>query len=153
MDSEAKGAGEQGRGGRRAPDSLDGALDALQGILERRRAAAATGATARQPPMVTEPATDVDELPVLEDVIIPGAAMSPLPPMPAARPAPSESRPLPSWDDLVKRLTSEAEVIIEECLQDAIARARKEIKARIKLHLDIVLPEILDEIRARDERR
>ena len=57
-----------------------------------------------------------------------------------------------SKDDLLKRLTSEVEVIIEETLSEALARLRKEIRARVKQHLDIVLPEVLEELMSRTRR-
>ena len=122
--------------------ALDGALDALQGILERQVV----------PPGPDEGGVD-DDLPVLDQVVIPGAGA------PATRPAavapreptteplwPTPPPALPAHDDLVKRLTSEVEVIIEEALAEAVGRARKEIRARVKQHLDIVLPEVLDEL-------
>lgn len=126
--------------------ALDGALDALQGMLERQR--------------VVPPGADLaEDLPVLDQVVIPGAGARgarPAPP-PSREPAPEHPWPtpppaLPAHDDLLKRLTSEVEVIIEETLSEALARVRKEIRARVKQHLDIVLPEVLEELMSRTRR-
>ncbi len=131
--------------------ALDGALDALQGILERQRVV---------PPGPDDGGPD-DDLPVLDQVVIPGAGAPAPRPAPAATPREPTTEPLwttpplalPAHDDLVKRLTSEVEVIIEEALAEALARARKEIRARVKQHLDIVLPEVLDELLSRSRGR
>jgi hypothetical protein len=131
--------------------ALDGALDALQGILERQRVV---------PPGPDDGGAD-DDLPVLDQVVIPGAGATAARPAATAPPREPTTEPLwptpppalPAHDDLVKRLTSEVEVIIEEALADALARARKEIRARVKHHLDIVLPEVLEELVTRSRGR
>ena len=131
--------------------ALDGALDALQGMLERQRVV---------PPGDDPEGADLaEDLPVLDQVVIPGAGARgarPAPP-PSREPAPERPWPtpppaLPAHDDLLKRLTSEVEVIIEETLSEALARLRKEIRSRVKQHLDIVLPEVLEELMSRTRR-
>ena len=171
----------QDKGGRREQpgspvEALDGVLDALQGMLERRHVVppgthghAADRATVPERGTPSHPA-DAEDLPVLDQVVIPGASLAspPGPVAPKREPArvvaappiepateplePLRAPTLPAYDDLVKRLMSEVEVIIENSLDDALARARKEIRARIKQHLDIVLPAILEELKARDVR-
>jgi hypothetical protein len=133
--------------------ALDGALDALQGMLERQRVV--------PPGAGAEDGGPDDDLPVLDQVVIPGAGAAA--PRPIATGAPREPTTEPLWatpppalpahDDLVKRLTSEVEVIIEEALAEALARARKEIRARVSQHLDIVLPEVLEELVTRSRGR
>ena len=126
---------------RDATESLDGALDALAGIIDRRHVVPGSPAA-----LVGSLEPDAEDLPILDQVVIPGHAAPP------PRPAPTLPRippSLPPHEDLVKRLVSEAEVIIEDCLDQALERARKEIRARIRQHLGIVLPEVLDELIAR----
>jgi hypothetical protein len=144
-------------------EALDGALDTLQDMLERRRAEAGAAASG---PAGGEADTDPEDLPVLDEVVVPGRTPGPgafgpatdlAPGQRALAPgaaaslggAPAAATVLPTHEDLVRRLTSEAEVIIEDSLEEAISRARKEIRSRLRRHLEIVLPEILDELLAR----
>jgi hypothetical protein len=169
IETQDKGSGQAPP--RNPGEALDGVLDALQGMLERRHVVP-PGMPGGAPvgPAPREPTTDEDDLPVLDQVVVPGAvAGSPWPLAPehgpesvaAARPAEPATEPpteplellgaaaLPAYDDLVKRLASEVEIIIESSLHESLARAHKDIRARIKQHLDIVLPEILEELRVR----
>jgi hypothetical protein len=128
---------------RDATGSLDGALAALAGILERRHVVPGSPAAP-----IDALEADNEDLPILDQVVVPGhIAPSPRPaPPPAAAPTPPS---LPPHADLVKRLVNEAEVIVESCLDEALDRARKEVRTRIRQHLAIVLPEVIEELMAR----
>jgi hypothetical protein len=49
----------------------------------------------------------------------------------------------------VQRLVSEVEVIVRDCVDQSLARARRDIRVRIRQHLDILMPEILAELLTR----
>ena len=56
---------------------------------------------------------------------------------------------VPAYADLLSRLASELDIIIESCVDEALAQAKQDLLVKIKNHLDIVLPEILDEMSRR----
>ena len=126
-------------------EELDDALSTLEHIL-RHRHVVPSGHQGDSPP-----AAD-DHLPLLKNVVVPGDPPAPLPfaeeddadfgPEEAAGPAPHH-------DDLVVRLVNELEIIIESSVDDALAAAKRELMVKMKTHLDIVLPEILDELARR----
>jgi hypothetical protein len=119
---------------------LDGALDALQGILERRHVVVTT-----QRPPIEPPLADPDDLPVLRDVVVPGL---PLQELQSAGPS-TAGVTAPPCEDLVRRLVSELNVIIEGCIDEALGRTRQDLMVRLTNHLQIVLPEILQELTQR----
>jgi hypothetical protein len=123
-----------------APDErvdLERVLSTLEGMLASRDARADAAA----------PGPD-DQLPLLSNVVVPGdPARAGLDPG-----GPEASAPLPPHEDLVQRLASEIEVIIEGCMDEALRNARKQVMAQLSRHLEIVLPEILEELeRRRDD--
>ena len=140
-------------------EALHGALDTLQAMIERRQGEASQAAGGLGG---DDPATDPEDLPVLREVVVPGHEVGLAPPGPAAqaarRPAATSAGPagsspepppaarLPSHEDLLRRLVSEAEVIIEDAVAEAMTQARKEVRARLRRHLQIVLPEVLQEL-------
>lgn len=48
--------------------------------------------------------------------------------------------------NVIKRLSSEIEVIVQAGLETALDQAKKDITEQVKKHVTIILPEILDEI-------
>jgi hypothetical protein len=116
--------------------ALDSALNTLEDILQHRRVVSREGDTPPEPP-------PGETLPLLRDVVIPGE--------PGARRDDLEPEPLhlPPHDDLVRRLVSELDIIIESCVDAALAEAKKDLMGKLKNHLEIVLPEILDELERR----
>ncbi len=153
----------------RPTEELDGALNTLQSMLERRHVVPGelrAQAGDQDPPGSREVPADADDLPVLRNVVIPGQpgfashvasqdeevedeeVWRPHQPWPESSHF-VHTESMPPYNDLVKRLASEVDVIIEDCVDEALAKARKEIVGRIKNHLDIVLPEILEEMQHR----
>lgn len=135
---------QEGRAPPASGDRLEGALSALEGMLENRHVVPGEHRDAGPGPgphsrLVPEP----EVLPLLQDVVEPGAPV---------REASSEAEGLdrlPPHNDLVTRLVSELDVIIEACVDEALDKAKKELMARLKNHLEIVLPEILEELERR----
>lgn len=118
------------------PESLNEALDALADLLERTSAEGGTSEAAGT-------GTDTDEeessfsIPLLEDVVEPdqeGAAAEPS--------VPREE----IYRRLVDRLTNEVEIIVQTGLDEAVGDARRRILAQVKEHIEIILPEVLEEL-------
>ncbi len=128
------------------------ALETLQSILESRHVVPDDGpADAEHPEHPWDPKQDT--LPLLEEVVVPGAVLDDETTPPSKPITPAEPMaPVPPYTDLLSRLASELDVIIESCVDEALDQAKQEMMAQIKHHLDIVLPEMLDElIRRQDE--
>lgn len=128
---------------------LEGALNDLEGILEDRHVvpepppseeSAPEPEPNEAPPSAQEPTTE--PLPLLDDVVVPGD-----PDMPP--PGTIQHDDLPPHDDLITRLVNELEIIIEGCVDEALANAKTDFMAKMKNHLEIVLPEMLDELSRR----
>lgn len=150
-------------------ESLNRALDTLEQMLDARHAddtetpepveagpggAQVSGDSDGQTASRPESAGDGTALegqytiPLLDDVVLPGTQP---PPSDAADDPRLEASP-PSLNDdedcrrLVQRLTSELEVIIQTGIEEALRKATKSIGRQVKEHIDIMLPEILEEI-------
>ena len=127
-------------------EDLDTALDTLQSILESRRVVSdrsSTGTRHSEPSWQQEQET----LPLLDDVVLPGTMIDDEKSIADDAAVPTEPmEPMPPYGDLVSRLASELDVIIENCVDEALGQAKREILVQIKHHLDIVLPEILYEL-------
>ena len=127
-------------------EDLDTALDTLQTILERRRVV--------QDEFSTDPdkassswEQEHESLPLLNEVVLPGTMLEDEKAAVGGATTPTEPmEPMPSYGDLISRLASELDVIIEGCVDDALRQAKQELMVQIKHHLDIVLPEILYEL-------
>jgi hypothetical protein len=147
MGTDGEGSGHGTRRAAGPAEALDGVLEELQGILDSRetplgpRPRREGGERPRHGP--EEQTEENDELPVLSEIVIPGPAPAPAPQ------APTRSEPLSGHDDLVQRLVSEVEVIVRDCVDQSLARARRDIRVRIRQHLDILMPEILAELLTR----
>ena len=84
-------------------------------------------------------------MPLLDEVVVPGDEMVGLPPTVT----PADLSPVAQR--LFDRLASEIDVIVQTGVDDALKAAAKNIRARVKQHVAIVLPEILDELSQEDE--
>ncbi|MDZ7751999.1 MAG: hypothetical protein U5S82_10105 [Gammaproteobacteria bacterium] len=131
-------------------EELDEALSTLEHILRHRHV------VPDDHPHAAAAADHDEALPILKDVVIPGDPPTPL----AMDTGPDGAfevhdsydeslEPAPHHDDLVVRLVNELEIIIESCVDDALAAAKRNLMVKMKNHLDIVLPEILDELEHR----
>ena len=144
------------------PDDIEASLNDALSDLERMLAhhgdgeAAADGAgPAPREPREEEPYT----IPMLEEIVIPGPGISNIqrtvPVLPAdGRPKLAAMDESASRQRLAVRLASEIEVIVQDRLEHAINKACEEIREQVRNHMDIILPEIVEEMlqhRRRDE--
>ena len=119
-------------------------------MLQRHRGGEARGAGG-------EPAGEDDDqysIPLLDEVVVPGTAV------PEALPSPADAEPEALADDepsvrrrLAERIASEIEVIVQDRLEAALARAGEEIREQVRNHMDIILPEIVEELTQARRRR
>jgi len=125
-------------------ESLNEALGDLERMLQRHRGAGPDAGG-------DNPAGDDDEhysVPLLEEVVVPGV------PMPAVDPRPAPEGIASGAEDdepairrrLATRIASEIEVIVQDRLEAALETARDEIRHQVRNHLDIILPELVDEL-------
>lgn len=134
--------------------SLNDALSDLERMLERHEDGGKAEATAASPGPDPEPFN----IPLLDEVVIPGPGIGEIA---AGTLLGAEIDPgLDVLDEaarrrkLATRLASEIEVIVQDRLEEAMERARKEIQEQVRNHMDIILPEIVEEIlqhRLRDD--
>jgi hypothetical protein len=80
-------------------------------------------------------------IPLLEDVVKPGHTT----------PLDAPIRLSPVAQRLFERLASEIDVIVQTGVDDALKAAARDIRKRVKQHVAIVLPEILDELANEDD--
>lgn len=139
---------------RAAKASLNEALSDLEQILEKRR----PSADSRKKRAADIPARRQYDIPLLDEVIRPGRGAADRPTAGNESPAP----PGPGSADyeeacrlLVARIANEIEVIVQSRIEAALQSATDEIRRQVKNHIEIMLPEILDEItheRSREEK-
>jgi hypothetical protein len=86
-------------------------------------------------------------IPLLDDVVIASPSGY------TAPPAASVNQPFIDADDepalrkrLAERLASEIEIITQDRIEAALETAREEIRVQVRNHLDIMLPEIVEEL-------
>ncbi len=129
---------------RAAEESLNEALDDLERILEQQKDTAEPAADET----TSTPAGEQYDIPLLNDVILPedGEVEAPTDPYDPPTTPPGS----PEYDEasrlLAARIASEIEVIVQSRIEAALAKATVEIRQQVKNHIEIMLPEILDEI-------
>jgi hypothetical protein len=125
-------------------DETLAALDTLEDMLTTRdEAHAAPANSAPEPPLIESDGQY--SIPLLDDVVLPG--------MPDIERQAMDHSPVnlsPMAQRLFDRLASEIDVIVQTGVDDALKAAAKNIRARVKQHVAIVLPEILDELSHED---
>lgn len=139
-----------------AGESLSEALSGLERILVARQRGKAEPRQ-RAPESAPRPAP-VDAqytIPMLQDVVVPGED-----PAPAAAPGGNDghrSEHGPEEEELCRRLTerlaNEIEVIVQARVEAAVQEAAGDIREQVRNHLEIMLPEILEELNALGRRR
>jgi hypothetical protein len=140
------GAGDADGPGRSGQDaieeSLNEALSDLERMLQRHR-----GSGERVP---QDPPDDGEQytIPLLDEVVVPGVSVpgSDAPGAPPAEDAALDDDEPAMRRRLAARLASEIEVIVQDRMEAALATAREEIRAQVRNHMDIILPEIVDEL-------
>lgn len=136
-----------------APEkNLDSALDALQGILESRHVVPDRPPAEPDPPPLAFSESSRSTLPLLDEVVIPGGLLDEeISDFTDDEPGVEPLEEMPPYSDLLSRLGSELEIIIENCVDEALSQARQDLMVQIKNHLDIVLPEILYQLTRRND--
>ena len=125
--------------------SLSKALDDLEEILEN------SETEPTSPPPEPDLLGSQFTIPLLDDVVASGSMTNE---GLEETPEPASGRRLLSLEDdvdcqnVVNRLSSEIEVIVQAGLEEALDNAKKNITEQAKKHVSIILPEILDEIAA-----
>ena len=130
-------------------ESLSEALSDLERMLQRHRGSDPGGARDAADGRTDPPHDDEEQytIPLLDDVVVPGV------PVPTAEPAPAVRAFDAVEDDepalrrrIAARLASEVEVIVQDRIEAALETAREEIREQVRNHMDIILPEVVDEL-------
>lgn len=133
-----------------AEESLSEALNGLEQILERRQPGSHAPSKLDDADGEPAPADAQYTIPLLHDVVVPGAEA-----------APGRSGELagaehlePGIDEeeahrkLAEKLANEIEVIVQTRVETAVQEAADVIREQIRNHLEIMLPEIIEELNA-----
>ena len=138
-----------------AEESLSDALNGLEQILgNRHRAPTQAEDSAESAPT---PASKDSQytIPLLHDVVVPGAD----------GPAEQSDEPshghahAPDLDDdeacrkVAERLANEIEVIVQARVEAAVLEAAGDIREQVRMHLEIMLPELIEELNALGRRQ
>jgi len=144
-----------------AEESLSEALSGLERILVKRQRRSrpqdvAPGEPAARESAQRPPADDAQyTIPMLNEVVAPGDEIPPLPAAGAADVQPPEAGP--EEEELCRRLTerlaNEIEVLVQARIETAVQEAAGDIREQVRNHLEIMLPEILEELNALGRRR
>ena len=147
-----------------AEESLSEALSGLERILvqRQRRARPDTPPDDIRPdprPRASAPRAADDAaqytIPMLNDVVVPGND-TPSTPADGGRDV-HPLQPGPEEEELCRRLTerlaNEIEVLVQARVETAVAEAAHDIREQVRNHLEIMLPEILEELNALGRRR
>ena len=139
-----------------AEESLNEALSSLEQILEGREERLHTPPD----PVVEPPAHGSIEdaqytIPLLHDVVSPGTESTLSDERQSAHPGPVEADEGDAevCRRLVERLANEIEIIVQTRIEAAVQDAADDIREKIRNHLDIMLPEILEELNVLTRRR
>lgn len=133
-----------------AEESLTDALNGLEQILEQRQRGQPAAVPKLEPRRPAEAAGDLQySIPLLHDVVVPGGD-------PSAGERPDAERgalPGASIEDeeayakFAERLANEIEVIVQARVEAAVNHAAKDIREQVRNHLEIMLPEIIEELK------
>jgi len=146
----ATGGSHQGAGPSAAEESLSEALNGLEQILEHRKPA---------PPGVHEPDREQPNpgladpqytIPLLHDVVVPGGDEPNEPVSDQRRGEPPEPRAeaTEACRKLAERLANEIEVIVQARIETAVQEAAEDIREQVRNHLEIMLPELIEDLNA-----
>ena len=126
-----------------AEESLNAALNDLEQILDQRSNDADRNV---EPNPVDDPQLSI---PLLDDVVVPGILaedrqqdLGPSDNFPLSPPLSADA----DFRKVVDRLASELDVIIQTRVETAMREVSRDIKSQIRTHIDIILPEVLEEL-------
>ena len=136
-----------GDGGEDVDASLHLALSDLERMLDGQESAEGTEPGAEPGGPELDEDGEQYTIPLLDEVAIPG-------PSAVVPPAPAAAEPVaPLADDepsirarIAERIASEIDVIAQDRIERALESAREEIREQVRNHLDIILPEIVEEL-------
>jgi hypothetical protein len=136
-------------------ESLSEALNGLEQILEQRRRARPEAGRPDADPPQAEPANAQYTIPLLHDVVVPGGDESSDPAsigdgMQALETGVDEEE---VCRKLSERLANEIEVIVQARIETAVQEAAEDIREQVRNHLEIMLPEIIEELNALGRRQ
>jgi hypothetical protein len=138
-----------------AEESLSDALNGLEQILENRQGASSTAESSDESRRIPANEDSQYTIPLLHDVVVPGSGGSV---DQSAEAHPGEARG-PNLDDdeaclkLAERLANEIEVIVQARVEAAVREAAEDIHEQVRNHLEIMLPEIIEEFCALGRRQ
>jgi hypothetical protein len=133
-----------------AEESLTDALNGLEQILEHRHSAHSLAPRPGADRPGPAPADPQYTIPLLHDVVVPGGDGSPgqfanhdhdVPPATGIEDD-------EAYRKLAERLANEIEVIVQARVEAAVNGATKDIRDQVRNHLEIMLPEIIEELTA-----
>ena len=132
-----------------ASESLNDALDSLEDMLDRHDGRAPRESAAEED-MLPEDGDDEEDgddaqysIPLLNDIVTPPRLHAV--PMPQAMPSDGDDY-AEAVTRMAARLSSEIDVIVQSAVDEAIDLLRRDIGERLREHLDITLPEVLEEL-------
>lgn len=139
-----------GAGPSAAEESLTDALNGLEQILEHRQRAP-SGVPKPEPKQPKPAPSDAQyTIPLLHDVVVPGGEET------GGRIAEHGHRDMlepeveydEAYQKLAERLANEIEVIVQARVEAAVGEATRDIREQVRNHLEIMLPEIIEELNA-----
>lgn len=126
-------------------ESLNTAINELENVLNRRQVLA--DESGPDPTSETPGRGEQYSIPLLHDVVEPAgpapARNSLRPDAPGLDPVQAEAEP---FRPIIERLASEIEVIVQTGVEEALKAAGSDILRKVIEHVEIVLPEILEEL-------
>ena len=138
-----------------AEESLSDALNGLEQILESRKTAPSKAGNSGESKPTAASEDSQYTVPLLHDVVVPGSDSS----VGQDDEPKSVEAQAPNLDDdeacrkLAERLANEIEVIVQARVEAAVHEAAVDIREQVRNHLEIMLPEIIEELYALGRRQ
>ena len=138
-----------------AEESLSDALNGLEQILENRKTAASKAGNSGESKPTAASEDSQYTIPLLHDVVVPGSDRS----VGQDDEPDSVEAQAPNLDDdeacrkLAERLANEIEIIVQARVEAAVHEAAVDIREQVRNHLEIMLPEIIEELYALGRRQ
>ncbi len=148
--NKAPAGSHQGAGPSAAEQSLSEALNGLEQILEHRKPAPlGLHEPGRERPN-PGPADPQYTIPLLHDVVVPGGGGpdEQATDQPPGEPLEPGAEAAETCRKLAKRLANEIEVIVQARIEAAVQEAAGDIREQVRNHLEIMLPELIDDLNA-----
>jgi hypothetical protein len=151
-----------------AEESLSEALNGLEQILEHRQHAPVIDqgldqeidqaidqgldqgidqGAGQEPPPAPDDAQYT--IPLLHDVVVPGTDLPemPVPDQGRGEPPAADIEETEAYRKLAERLANEIEVIVQARVEAAVQKAAEDIREQVRNHLEIMLPEIIEDLK------